>query len=112
MNYNKASTNELNKVFQDRFKKWPRRFQWSVFFCFLFPVFFYLLINNNDINNDFYSSVFGFLFVINLLILLWGIRLHIYSKRYWHKNYYIYITCILALIPLHALLYQYTQYCL
>ena len=112
MNYNKASTNELNKVFQDRFKKWPRLFKWSVFFCFFFPLFFYLVINNNEIGKEFHSSVFAFFLVINLLILFWGIKLHLFSKRYWHKKYYIYITCSFALIPLYVLIYQYTQYCL
>lgn len=112
MNYNNASTDELHRIFQDHFKKWPRRFKWSVFICFFFPVFFYFSVINGDVSSSFYSPLFMFFLSINSVILFWGIKLYFFSKRYWHRNYHIYRTCAFSLIPLLTLIFQYSKYCL
>lgn len=112
MHYGKSSTDQLNRIFQDPFTKWPRRFKWVVFFCFLLPICFYFASSKDNIAPSFLSMVNILFLFFNLFVVFWGIKLNQLARRHWHKNYHLPMTIIFAFIPLSLLIFQYTNYCL
>ncbi|EOD81948.1 hypothetical protein D515_00106 [Grimontia indica] len=113
MHYTKPFPDQIDRIFRDHFRKWPRRFKWTVFLCFFFPAASYAANTHGTFDPSFLTIIVILFFGINALVVVWGLRLNSFAQRcYWHRNYHIGGATTLALIPLGILVLQYTKYCL
>lgn len=113
MHYNRPFPDQVDRIFRDHFRKWPRRFKWTVFCCFFLPLSFYFASNHGAFAPSFLTILVIAFLALNALVVLWGLRLNSFAQRsYWHKNYHIGGATSLALVPLSLLIFQYTKYCL
>ncbi|MDF2184354.1 hypothetical protein [Grimontia hollisae] len=100
-------------MFRDRFRKWPRRFKWTVFCCFFMPMLSYAANTHGSVAPSFLTIIVILFFAINVLVVIWGVRLNTFAQRsYWYRNYHLGGATTLALVPLIVLILQYSTYCL
>ncbi|WP_028025385.1 hypothetical protein [Enterovibrio calviensis] len=112
MHYSRPYPDQIDRIFRDHFRKWPRRFKWAVFFCFLLPISFYAALVDGMFAPSFLSILVIVFISINSVVILWGLRLNSFAQRYWHRNYHIVGTTTLAVVPLSLLAIQYSKYCI
>lgn len=112
MHHTKPFPDQIDCIFRDHFSKWPRRFKWTVFFCFCFPISVYFALTQGTFAPSFVTMMVLSLSTFNTLVVFWGLKLNSFAQRYWHRNYHISGAVILSLLPLSTLVFQYTVYCL
>ncbi|ODA30715.1 hypothetical protein A8L45_19385 [Veronia pacifica] len=97
--------------FEDKLKKCANRFKLTVLCCFALPFLFHFTLTSGIFAPSFLTLLVFFSAVINICVIIWGIRLSLSARIMWFKKNTCSFSTMVAFLPLSALVFQYSSYC-
>ncbi|UIP29228.1 MULTISPECIES: hypothetical protein [Photobacterium] len=98
-----------DKIFRDKFCKWPKLMRYLVFISLLPPAFLVTLLHADAVSFDEILIPGMMASALNILLFFWGIILKVKARKHWYRNYHIGKTMFIALLPVIASSYMFLE---